>query len=67
MVHRASFGSLHWQAPPREGRECATFGTVEEAIAWHEELAGASLHSLRRLVSHAWADALRARLQSRSA
>jgi DNA-binding transcriptional LysR family regulator len=65
LVHRASVASLHWQAPPRGGRECATFGTAEEAIAWHEEIAGASLHALRRLVSQAWADELRAKLVSR--
>jgi hypothetical protein len=67
LIHRASVAALHWQAPPRAGRACATFDTADEAIAWHEEFAGAALHSLRRLVSQAWADGLRARLLSRSA
>ncbi len=67
LVGRATIASLHWIAPPRGGRECATFATAEEAIAWHEELAGASLHPLRRLVSEAWADELRLRLRCRSA
>ncbi|HEU4410051.1 MAG TPA: hypothetical protein VFS43_32655 [Polyangiaceae bacterium] len=50
MVQRAVITAVHWLQPLRPGQRYAAFGAVEEAIAWHEELARARLPVLRELV-----------------
>jgi hypothetical protein len=59
LVHRGVLTALKWLAPHRPGQHVVTASTVEEALTWHESMAGGSLPVLRELTAQVLAEAAR--------